>query len=57
MDDDKIIQDIISKLSNNDKYLLLYFLIKEKIRYVGLHNFYKFLDIILTNVRIEGEEK
>lgn len=55
MDDDKIIQDIINKLSNNDKYLLLYFLIKEKIRYVGLHNFYKFLDIILSNVTIEGE--
>ena len=45
---DKIIYDIIDKLSNDDKFLLLYFLLKEKIRYVGLDNFYKFLDNVLT---------
>lgn len=48
---DEIVTNILQNLDKNSQFILLYFLVKEKIRYVGLNNFYTFLNLIFEEVK------
>lgn len=56
---EEVINDIIKNLNERERLILLHLLIQEKIRLVGLNNFYVYLNLIFNNhnSEIENESK